>query len=135
MTLGGVLGVVLLKLLDSKIVLAVFTVAAIASFTLALFGPGPVARLAFPAVGFFASVMWPIIFSLALNSLAEHHGSFSGILVPASTTTPSCPSSWAWATGGTAGGHALLAMGTSWHRLLGRPLIRLHHQSRKKGDA
>ena len=24
--------------------------------------------------------MWPIIISLALNSVAEHHGSFSGIL-------------------------------------------------------
>jgi FHS family L-fucose permease-like MFS transporter len=34
-------------------------------------------------VGFFASVMYPIIFSLALNSLDEHHGSFSGILVTA----------------------------------------------------
>jgi fucose permease len=25
--------------------------------------------------------MWPIIFSLALNSLDRHHGAFSGILV------------------------------------------------------
>jgi fucose permease len=32
-------------------------------------------------VGFFASVIYPIIFSLALNSVKEHHGSFSGILV------------------------------------------------------
>jgi fucose permease len=24
--------------------------------------------------------MWPIVISLALNSVAEHHGSFSGIL-------------------------------------------------------
>jgi fucose permease len=31
-------------------------------------------------VGFFLSVMWSVIFSLALNSVAEHHGSFSGIL-------------------------------------------------------
>jgi len=36
---------------------------------------------AFPCVGFFASVMYPIIFSLALNSLEEHHGAFSGILL------------------------------------------------------
>jgi fucose permease len=36
--------------------------------------------LAFPAIGLFASVMWPIVISLALNSVAEHHGSFSGIL-------------------------------------------------------
>jgi len=83
MTIGGVLGIVLLKLLDSKIVLVLFTVAAIVSFTAALFLSGPVARIAFPLVGFFAAVMYPVIFSLALNSVAEHHGSFSGILVTA----------------------------------------------------
>jgi FHS family L-fucose permease-like MFS transporter len=81
MTVGGLAGIVLLKLLDSKIVLVLFTVAAILSFTAALFGPGSVARIAFPLVGFFFAVMWPVIFSLALNSVAEHHGSFSGILV------------------------------------------------------
>jgi FHS family L-fucose permease-like MFS transporter len=81
MTIGGIAGIVLLKLLDSKIVLASFTVAAILTFSAALFGPGSVARVAFPLVGFFAAVMWPVIFSLALNSVAEHHGSFSGILV------------------------------------------------------
>jgi FHS family L-fucose permease-like MFS transporter len=81
MTIGGVAGIVLLKLLDSKIVLALFTIAGILSFTAALFLSGPVARIAFPLVGFFAAVMWPVIFSLALNSVAEHHGSFSGILV------------------------------------------------------
>jgi fucose permease len=43
--------------------------------------PGSIALIAFPAVGFFAAVMYPIIFSLALNSLSEHHGTFSGILV------------------------------------------------------
>ena len=32
------------------------------------------------AVGFFLSVMWSVIFSLALNSVPRHHGSFSGIL-------------------------------------------------------
>ena len=32
------------------------------------------------AVGFFASIMWPTISSLALNSVAENQGAFSGIL-------------------------------------------------------
>src|SRR5699024_3181314 len=40
-----------------------------------------VAMSAFPAIGFFLAVMYPVIFSLALNSVAEHHGSFSGILI------------------------------------------------------
>ncbi|MEE8135304.1 MAG: hypothetical protein V3T56_09615, partial [Gemmatimonadales bacterium] len=60
-----------------------FTIAAISSFTAALFMSGSVARIAFPLVGFFSAVMYPVIFSLALNYVAEHHGSFSGILVTA----------------------------------------------------
>jgi fucose permease len=74
---------VLLKLLDSRIVLVLFTIGAIICLTAALFMSGPVARIAFPLVGFFSAVMYPVIFSLALNSVAEHHGSFSGILITA----------------------------------------------------
>lgn len=81
MTAGGVLGLLLLKLLDSRMVLISFTILAILCFTLGLFGTAGIAVIAFPMVGFFASVMYPVIFSLALNSVEEHHGSFSGILV------------------------------------------------------
>jgi MFS transporter, FHS family, L-fucose permease len=80
MTVGGVLGLILLKFLDSRKVLLGFTTAALVFLTLALFGSGPLALVMFPLMGFAASVMWPIIFSLALNSVASHHGSFSGIL-------------------------------------------------------
>jgi len=80
MSIGCVLGMVLLRLLDAKVVLAAFTTLAIACVGLALFGPADVALLAFPATGFFLSVMWSIIFSLALNSVSRHHGAFSGIL-------------------------------------------------------
>jgi MFS transporter, FHS family, L-fucose permease len=80
MSIGCVLGLVLLRLLDAKLVLAVFAVLAIGCVGLALFGPAEVALLAFPASGFFLSVMWSIIFSLALNSVSDHHGAFSGIL-------------------------------------------------------
>lgn len=81
MTAGGVLGLVLVKFMDSRRVLIGFSILAIISLSTALFGSGHLALIAFPMVGFFASVMYPIIFSLALNSMAEHHGSFSGILV------------------------------------------------------
>lgn len=80
MTVGGVLGLVLLKFIDSRKVLVGFTAAALVFLTLALFGSGPLALVMFPLLGFAASVMWPVIFSLALNSVASHHGSFSGIL-------------------------------------------------------
>jgi MFS transporter, FHS family, L-fucose permease len=81
MTAGGLLGLFLVKLMDSRRVLILFSVLAIACLGAGLFGSGKVSLIAFPMVGFFASVMYPIIFSLALNSLDEHHGSFSGILV------------------------------------------------------
>jgi len=80
MTVGGLLGLVLLKLFDSRRVLVAFAAAAMVFLSLALFGPGRLALVMFPLMGFAASVMWPIIFSLALNSVPAHHGSFSGIL-------------------------------------------------------
>jgi len=83
MTAGGLLGILLLKLIDSRYVLIGFTIGAVVALTVALFGTGGAARIAFPLVGFTSSVMYPVIFSLALNSVEEHHGSFSGILVSA----------------------------------------------------
>jgi len=80
LTLGCFLGLALLKVLDSRLVLKIFSLGAIISLTAALFGSTDTALMAFPLVGFFLSVMWSVIFSLALNSLADHHGSFAGIL-------------------------------------------------------
>jgi FHS family L-fucose permease-like MFS transporter len=83
MTAGGILGLFLLKIMDSRKVLIIFTIMALVCLTAALFGPANVALIAFPLVGFFASVMYPIIFSLALNSINKDHGSFAGLLVTA----------------------------------------------------
>jgi fucose permease len=83
LTLGCGLGLVLLKLIDSRRVLIGAACGAIVALTAALFGNTAVALVAFPAVGFFASVMWPIIMSLALNSLPHSHGAFAGILCTA----------------------------------------------------
>jgi fucose permease len=81
LTIGCFLGLGLLKLIDSKLVLRIFSVAAMISLATALMAStGMVAYYGFIGVGFFASVMWSVIFSLALNSVKEHHGSFSGIL-------------------------------------------------------
>ena len=81
MTAGCFLGLILLKIFDSRRVLIGFSAAAMLALALALFGPAPVSLWAFPLIGFCVSVMWPIIFSLALNSVDRHHGAFSGILV------------------------------------------------------
>ncbi len=81
LTAGCLLGLVLLKLWDSRKILILFSIAAIISLVVSLFSSEDVAVYSFPMIGFFASVMWSIVFSLALNSFSEHHGAFSGILV------------------------------------------------------
>jgi MFS transporter, FHS family, L-fucose permease len=83
MTAGCLLGLLLLKLFDSRKVLIGFALGSMALLTAALLGPTGMVRYAFPLLGFGLSVMWSIIFSLALNSVSEHHGSFSGILCTA----------------------------------------------------
>jgi fucose permease len=80
MTVGCLLGLFLLKIFDSKKVLLVFTSGAILALLAALTGSKGIAIIAFPLTGFFASVMYPVIFSLGLNSVPKHHGTFAGIM-------------------------------------------------------
>src|SRR5690606_29710326 len=80
LTIGCLFGLLLLKFLDSRKVLIFFTSGAIIALLAALFGTAEIAVVFFPLTGFFASVMWSIIVSLALNSVKSHHGTFSGIL-------------------------------------------------------
>jgi FHS family L-fucose permease-like MFS transporter len=80
LTAGCLAGMLLLKIFDSRKVLIGAGVGALFSLSAALFGSANISVIAFPVVGLFASVMWPIVVSLALNSVAEYHGSFSGIL-------------------------------------------------------
>lgn len=83
MTIGAVLGLILLKFFDSQKLLMYYSIAAIICLLLALMGPANVALFAFPSMGFLLSIMWSVIFSLALNSVDKHHGSFTGILCTA----------------------------------------------------
>jgi len=80
LTAGCLIGMLLLKLFDSRRVLIGFSLGALTMLTLALFGPAQVSLLAFPCIGLFASIMWPTLVSLALNSVPAHHGPFAGIL-------------------------------------------------------
>ena len=79
-TAGCLLGMGLLKLFDSRRVLIGFSLGALCMLSVALFGSAEVSRVAFPCIGFFASIMWPTVVSLALNSVPQHHGPFAGIL-------------------------------------------------------
>lgn len=80
LTFGSLVGLVLLKFMDSKKVLLLSSSSALIFLLLSLYGPGPWALVTFPAIGFSISVMWSIIFSLGLNSVSSHHGALSGIL-------------------------------------------------------
>ena len=80
LTAGCFIGMGLLKIFDSRRVLIAFAVLALLCVSGALFGSAHFALYAFPAVGLFASIMWPVLVSLALNSVSEHHGPFAGIL-------------------------------------------------------
>lgn len=80
LTIGCLLGLLLLKIIDSRKLLIGATLITMLCLIFALTGSSKIALIAFPLVGFFISVMWSIIFSLALNSVKKHHGSLSGIL-------------------------------------------------------
>ncbi len=81
MTIGGILGLILLKIMDSKVVLKLFSGLSIICLAVALYGDADASLYAFQTCGFFLSVMYPIILSLGLNSMTNHHGSFAGILM------------------------------------------------------
>jgi len=81
LTVGCFLGLILLKIIDSRNLLILASIAAIISLVVALTTTNPeIALICFPLIAFFISVMWSIIFSLALNSVSSHHGSLAGIL-------------------------------------------------------
>jgi fucose permease len=80
MTIGCLLGLLILKLFDGRKVLTAAAVLAMIALAGALFGSADVALICLPLTGFFLSVMWSLVVSLGLNSVPRHHGTFSGIL-------------------------------------------------------
>lgn len=80
MTVGCLLGLLALKLWDAKLVLKAACILSAITVSVALFGNMQVSLWAFPVAGFTIAVMFSIVFSLALNSVSEHHGAFAGIL-------------------------------------------------------
>ena len=91
MTAGCLIGMLLLKLFDSKRILVYSGILTIILLISALYGPLSVAEIAFPAIGFSISMMFSIVFSLALNSASKHHGSFAGILCSGLAGGACCP--------------------------------------------
>lgn len=84
LTIGCSVGMLLLRVFESRKVLAGLTILAISSFFLALHGNTTVSKVAFPMVAAFESIMWPVILALALNSVTKHHEVLSGFMLTAS---------------------------------------------------
>lgn len=83
MTIGCLLGMLLLKLFDCKGLLKYSGILSLFLLISVLCGSKEWAMFAFPAIGFAISLMYGIIFSLGLNSVKNNHGSFAGILCSA----------------------------------------------------
>ena len=80
MVCGCLVGMILLRFIDGRYILRTSTILAGIALAVALFGSTTVSMVAFVAIGFCLSVMFSLIFSLALNSFTEHHGALAGVL-------------------------------------------------------
>ncbi|MDQ8755189.1 sugar MFS transporter [Sphingosinicella sp. LHD-64] len=83
MMVGRFLGSVLMQRIDPARVLAVFSIGAFAVMLIASFAHGPAAMWALIAVGFFHSIMFPTIFTLAIKGLGPLTEEGSGLLIMA----------------------------------------------------
>ena len=81
--IGRFLGVALMQKIQSSRLLAFHALAAVLLILTAIFARGDLAMWSLLAVGLCNSIMFPTIFSLALNGLGSHMGQGSGILCAA----------------------------------------------------
>jgi len=81
MTIGTLIGLVLIKLFDSRKLLIFLSSMSILILSFGLFGEKRIAIIAIPTLGLSISSMWSIIIALALNSFKKNHGTVSGIMM------------------------------------------------------
>ncbi len=77
---GRFIGAAVLRMVRPDFVLLAAAMVAGALLVISALGAGPVAGYALLAVGFFNSIMFPTIFSLASEDLAEHRAEGSGLI-------------------------------------------------------
>lgn len=77
---GRFIGAMAMQRIDARLALAFNAVAACVLVALAIVSMGSLAMWAILAVGFFNSIMFPTIFSLAIKNLGAHTSEGSGIL-------------------------------------------------------
>ncbi|RYE01876.1 MAG: sugar MFS transporter, partial [Sphingomonadales bacterium] len=83
MMVGRFLGSLLMQKIDAAKVLATFSIGAFVVMIVATFAHGPIAMWALILVGFFHSIMFPTIFTLAIKGLGPLTEEGSGLLIMA----------------------------------------------------
>ena len=81
LTLGTVLSLFLVKVLDGKILLNIYSLTSALLLLAALFSSSDLSVLSFKLLGLTISGIWSVMIALALNSISNNHGMFSGILL------------------------------------------------------
>lgn len=81
MTIGTLIGLVMIKLFDSRRLLMFLSCLSILILSFGLFGEKWIAIIAISSLGLSISSMWSIIIALALNSFEKNHGTVSGIMM------------------------------------------------------
>ena len=79
-TFGTLISIFLLKYFSHRKILIISSLLSMVSLIFALWGDKNTALIMFPAAGFCISPQWPVIFSMAMNSVKTHHETYSGIL-------------------------------------------------------
>ena len=81
LTLGTVISLFLVKVLDGKILLNIYSLTSALLILVALFSSSDLSVLSFKLLGLTISGIWSVMIALALNSISNNHGMFSGILL------------------------------------------------------
>ena len=71
----------LVKVLDGKILLKIYSLTSALLILVALFSSSYFSVLSFKLLGLTISGIWSVMIALALNSISNNHGMFSGILL------------------------------------------------------
>ena len=81
LTIGTIVSLFLIKFFSSRFLLKIYAISSSVLILTALFSSAEYSIFSFKLIGFTISGIWSVMIALGLNSIKEHHGMFSGILI------------------------------------------------------
>ena len=81
LTIGTIVSLFLIKFFSSRFLLKIYAISSSVLIFTALFSSAEFSIFSFKLIGFTISGIWSVMIALGLNSIKEHHGMFSGILI------------------------------------------------------